>query len=68
VFWIWRWLSAPDMRNRSIPKHLPLGRVSLRLSVAAPRRGGPDMPEQTKSMVRRLVEAINAGGEPGAVD
>ena len=26
------------------------------------------MPEQIKSMVRRLVKAINAGSEPGAVD
>jgi predicted ester cyclase len=26
------------------------------------------MPEQIKSMVRRLVKAINAGGEAGAVD
>jgi predicted ester cyclase len=37
-------------------------------SVATPPRGGSDVPEQIKSMVRRLVEAINAAGEAEAVD
>jgi predicted ester cyclase len=54
--------------NRSTVEHLPLDRVSLRLSVAVPPIGGTDVSEQNKSMVRRLVEAINTGDEPEAVD
>lgn len=37
-------------------------------SVATPPRGGSDVPEQIKSMVLRLVEAINSAGEAEAVD
>jgi predicted ester cyclase len=37
-------------------------------SVATQPRGGSDVPEENKAMVRRLVEAINAAGEARAVD
>jgi predicted ester cyclase len=56
------------MSNRSTLEHLPLDWVALGHSVATQPRGGSDVPEENKAMVRRLVEAINAAGEARAVD
>jgi len=56
------------MSNRSTLEHLPLDWVALGHSVATPPRGGSNVPEENKAMVRGLVEAINAAGEAEAVE
>jgi hypothetical protein len=54
--------------SRSIP-HLPVDCVAPKQSVTTPVERRPwSVPEENKDMVRRLVEAINAGEEEAALE